>query len=148
MSEAAGGEGRQAGGLLVSLKTLARSLLALAHTRLDIIGSEIEEQRASLVGGAPALVVRVEEPVSQELELEVAEPVVVEELPHLGERPRLQHVLEVGVPEPDALEPDARGLLAAIAKVEEAPLPPDVHLDRPGRGPVQPDEVVASAHSR
>ncbi|OFZ90807.1 MAG: hypothetical protein A2V78_04425 [Betaproteobacteria bacterium RBG_16_64_18] len=49
MSEAAGGEGRQAGGLLVSLKTLARSLLALAHTRLDIIGSEIEEQRAILL---------------------------------------------------------------------------------------------------
>ena len=49
MSEAAGGEGRQAGRLLVSLKTLARSLLALAHTRLDIIGSEIEEQRAILL---------------------------------------------------------------------------------------------------
>ena len=45
MSQAAGG----AGGLLDSLKTLARSLLALAHTRLDIIGSEIEEQRAILV---------------------------------------------------------------------------------------------------
>lgn len=45
MSQAAGG----AGGLLDSLKTLARSLLALARTRLDIIGNEIEEQRAILV---------------------------------------------------------------------------------------------------
>jgi len=49
MPEAAGGAGRQAGGLLDSLKTLARSLLALAQTRLDIIGSEIEEQRAILL---------------------------------------------------------------------------------------------------
>jgi hypothetical protein len=55
-------------------------------------------------------------------------------------------VLEVGVPEPDALEPDPRGLLAAIAEVEEAPLSPDVHLDRSGRRPVEADEVVAGAH--
>lgn len=49
MSQAAGGAGSQGGGLLDSLKTLARSLLALAHTRLDIIGNEIEEQRAILL---------------------------------------------------------------------------------------------------
>ena len=46
MPEAAGGAGRQAGGLLDSVKTLARSLLALGQTRLEIMGSEIEEQRA------------------------------------------------------------------------------------------------------
>ena len=46
MPEAAGGAGRQAGGLLDSLKALARSLLAIGQTRLEIIGSEIEEQRA------------------------------------------------------------------------------------------------------
>jgi len=46
MPEAAGGAGSQAGGLLDSLKTLARSLLALGQTRLEIMGSEIEEQRA------------------------------------------------------------------------------------------------------
>lgn len=46
MSEAAGEAGRQAGGLLDSLKALARSLLAIGQTRLEIIGSEIEEQRA------------------------------------------------------------------------------------------------------
>ncbi len=46
MREAAGGAGSQAGGLLDSLKTLARSLLALGQTRLEIMGSEIEEQRA------------------------------------------------------------------------------------------------------
>jgi uncharacterized membrane protein YqjE len=46
MSEAAGEAGRQAGGLLDSLKALARSLLATGQTRLEIIGSEIEEQRA------------------------------------------------------------------------------------------------------
>jgi uncharacterized membrane protein YqjE len=46
MPEAAGGAGSQAGGLLDSVKTLARSLLALGQTRLEILGSELEEQRA------------------------------------------------------------------------------------------------------
>ena len=46
MPEAAGGAGRQAGGLLDSLKALARSLLAMGQTRLEILGSELEEQRA------------------------------------------------------------------------------------------------------
>ena len=46
MPEAAGGAGSQAGGLLDSLKTLARSLLAQGQTRLEILGNEIEEQRA------------------------------------------------------------------------------------------------------
>ena len=45
MSEAAGGGGSQAGGLLDSLKLLARSVLALGQTRLEIMGGEIEEQR-------------------------------------------------------------------------------------------------------
>ena len=46
MSQATGGAGSQAGGLLDSLKTLARSLLAQGQTRLEILGNEIEEQRA------------------------------------------------------------------------------------------------------
>lgn len=46
MTEAAGGAGSRAGGLLDSLKTLARSLLAVGQTRLEILGSELEEQRA------------------------------------------------------------------------------------------------------
>lgn len=49
MTEAAGGAGSQAGGLLDSLKALARSLLAMAQTRLEILGSEIEEQRSILL---------------------------------------------------------------------------------------------------
>ena len=62
----------------------------------------VEEQLADLVGRLAALVVPVEEPVHEELELEVAQPVVVEDLLHLREAPRLEHVLEVGVPDPDA----------------------------------------------
>ena len=49
MPEAAGGADSQAGGLLDSVKALARSLLALGQTRLEILGSEIEEQRAILL---------------------------------------------------------------------------------------------------
>lgn len=45
MPEAAGGGGSQAGGLLDSLKLLARSVLALGQTHVEIMGSEIEEQR-------------------------------------------------------------------------------------------------------
>ena len=41
---------------------------------------------------------------------------------------------------------DPRRLLAAFADVEQAPLPADVHLDRPGRGPVESDQVVAAGH--
>ena len=46
MPEAAGGAGSRSGGLLDSLKALARSLLALGRTRLELISNEIEEQRA------------------------------------------------------------------------------------------------------
>jgi uncharacterized membrane protein YqjE len=49
MTKAAGGAGSQAGGLLDSLKELARSLLAMAQTRLEILGGEIEEQRSILL---------------------------------------------------------------------------------------------------
>ena len=49
---------------------------------------------------------------------------------------------------PMPVKPDARGLLAAVAQVEEAPLAPDVHLDGPGRRPVEADELVAIAHRR
>ena len=64
---------------------------------------------------------------------------------HVGQRARLQDVLEVGVPEPDPLEPDALRLGAAVGEVEQAPLAAEVHLDRPGDGPVQPHDVVSGA---
>ncbi len=49
MPEAAGEGGSQAGGLLDSLKSLLRSAIALAQTRLQILGTELEEQRAILL---------------------------------------------------------------------------------------------------
>jgi uncharacterized membrane protein YqjE len=49
MTKSAGGAGSQAGGVLDSLKALARSLLAMAQTRLEMLGSEVEEQRAILL---------------------------------------------------------------------------------------------------
>ena len=45
MLDAAGAPGGPPGGLLDSLRQLARSALAMGQTRLEIIGSEIEEQR-------------------------------------------------------------------------------------------------------
>ena len=41
------GSGRR-GGLFDSVKALAASLLAIAHTRLELFSTEIEEQRAWL----------------------------------------------------------------------------------------------------
>ncbi len=49
MPEAAGEGGSQAGGLLDSLKSLLRSAIELAQTRLQILGTELEEQRAILL---------------------------------------------------------------------------------------------------
>lgn len=42
------GEGAARGGLLVSIKHLASSLLAAAQTRLEILATEIEEERVRL----------------------------------------------------------------------------------------------------
>ena len=115
---------------------------------LDVVGRQhlrrLEQQRARQVGGAAALVARFEEPVPQELELEVLQAVVIEELSHLMEVARLEHVLQVGVPKPDTAEADASRLLAAIAQVEEAPFPAEVNLDRAGDGPIEAQEVGAT----
>ena len=104
------------------------------------------QQLAGLVGGLAPRIARVDEPVHEELELEVAQAVVVEDLLHLREAPRLEHVLEVGVPDPDAAEPDLARLGAAVGPVEEAPLASDVHLDRPGDRPVEGDQLGVGCH--
>ena len=67
---------------------------------------------------------------------------LVEQLRDLVECPRLEDVLEVGVPETDPAEPDAGGLAAAILEIEEAPLPAVVGLRGPGRRPVEPEQFV------
>ena len=46
MPEAARQAGGPEGGLLDSLKTLARTLLALGQTRLELVGNEVEERLA------------------------------------------------------------------------------------------------------
>ena len=92
------------------------------------------------------LVAGVEEPVHEELELEVAQAVVVEGLLHLRQALRLEHVLQVGVPDADAAEPDLARLGAAVGPAEQAPLAPDVHLDRTGDRPVEADQLDVAAH--
>ena len=110
------------------------------------LGRGPQEELAPLVGGAAALVAGVEEPVAEELELELVEPVLVDHCADVGERARLEHVLEVGVPDAHAPEADALRLLAAVAQVEEAPLAAEVHLDRAGDRPVVGDEGVGAGH--
>jgi uncharacterized membrane protein YqjE len=54
MSEQTPGEGR---GLLESLKGLVANLIALAHTRLDLLSTDLEEERAHLVSVLTMLLV-------------------------------------------------------------------------------------------
>jgi hypothetical protein len=124
--------GAQLGVALGQERQLARPAEDVRN--LDVVGVEhggrLEQELPGRVRCLPPLVVRVEEPVEQALELEVLQPVVVEEPLDVGKRARFENVLEVGVPQPDALEPRARGLLTAVGEVEEAPLAPAVHLHR------------------
>ena len=100
------------------------------------------EARPQAVGGLAALVVGLEEPVREKLELEITQAMLVEQLGDLVERPRLEDVFEVGMPEPDPAETDAGGLAAAILEVEQAPLTAVVGLRGPGRRPVEPEQFV------
>ena len=54
MSEVTPGEGR---GLFDSLKGLAATLVALAHTRLDLLSTDLEEEREQLVSALVLLLV-------------------------------------------------------------------------------------------
>jgi len=54
MSEEMPGEGR---GLFDSLKGLAATLVALAHTRLDLLATDLEEEREQLVSALVMLLV-------------------------------------------------------------------------------------------
>src|SRR4029077_13126675 len=115
----------------------------VAH--LDVMRVErvrgVEEQLADLVGGTPPSVAGVEEPVHQELELEVSETVVVERALQVTETLRLQHVLEICMPDSEPAEADCSGRGAPVGPVEEAPFATDVHLHRTGDRPVQAEEL-------
>ena len=76
-----------------------------------------EEQRAVRRRPAGARH-RIEEPVAEELELELIEAVLVEDLPQLAKRLGLEQVLEVGVPEPDAPEADAAAACSQRSRLQ------------------------------
>ncbi len=133
----------QLGERLGQLAELARRAGDVAD--LDVVGVEgrrgLEQQLRRCVGlgarGSPG----ADEEVGQELDLQVSQPGVVEDLLHLLQRPRLELVLDVRVPQPDALEADPRRLGAAVAPVERAPFAPDVHVGRTGNRPVQGQQL-------
>ena len=95
---------------LVQLRQLGRNAGDVPD--LDVVRVQrrrrLEQQRTHPVGGDTPLVARIEEPVHQELELEVTQPVVVEGLLQLPQRPRLEQVLEVGVPDAEPANPTSR----------------------------------------
>ena len=50
-------------------------------------------------------------------------------------------MLDVRVPQPDAVKADARRLGAAVAPLERAPFTADVHVGRAGNRPVQRQQL-------
>src|SRR3954452_555856 len=130
---------------------LERALRTGDVADLDVMrverGGGIEEQAPVRVGRGAAFVAGVEEPVHEELELEVVEPGRVEDVLHLAQRAGLEHVLEVGVPDPDAAEAGLRRLLAAVAPIERRPLAAHVHLDGAGHGPVEAHQLDVAHRS-
>src|SRR3954453_16676378 len=130
---------------------LERALDAGDVADLDVVRVEgrggLEEEAPLRVRGLSALVARVEEPIHEELELQVLQAGVVEHRLHLAQRAGLEHVQQVGVPDPDAAEADLRGLLAAVAPVERRPFAADVDLDRSGHGPVEAHQLDVAHRS-
>ncbi len=102
---------------------------------LDVVRRQrrrgLPEAGAQLVALRAPLVAGIDEPLPEELELQVAQAVVVEERGDLVERSGFEDVLEVGVPEADPAEADPGRVLAAVAQVEEAPFAALVDVDRP-----------------
>ena len=125
------------------LRQLARGSRNVAH--LDVMGVErgggVEQQPAPLVRlGAPGLA-WVDEEVRQELDLQVLEAGVIEDRPHLLQCPRLELVLDVGMPQAQPLEADPRRLSAPVAPLKQAPLPTHVNLGRSADRPVKGQQV-------
>ncbi len=134
---------------------LERALGAGQVADLDVVGAELgrrlPQQRTVGVRRRAALGPGIEEPVAEELELEPRQPMVVEQLAHLAQRVgvRLEDVAEVGKPDAHAGKADPLGVGAAVGEVEQAPLAAEVHLDRAGDRPIEPDQFgVVRVHAR
>ena len=54
-------------------------------------------------------IARLDEPIDQELDLDVFHAIVVENAPHLGQRVARQHSLEIRMPQAHAFEAGTRG---------------------------------------
>src|SRR3954453_17187315 len=133
-------------GDLLERRRGAGDVADLDVVRIELRGS-VEQQPPLLVRCRTPLVVGVEEPVHEELELEMLEARAVEDLLHLAQRPRLEHMGEIGVPDADAAEADARRLLAAVAPIERRPLAPPVPVDGTGQGPVEAHQLDVAHRS-
>ena len=84
-----------------------------------------------------------QEPVEQELELEVTDAVVVQYPFHVGEARALQRVIEVGMPDPHAGEADPRNRFDPLAESERAVIGADRagRVDVTGQGPVRGQQL-------
>jgi hypothetical protein len=139
------GVGAELGVALGELRKLAGNAGDVPH--LDVVGAErtrgIQQEIPHLVGLLASLRPLVLEEAPDELQLQVFEPVVVQELLDLIETATLEAVGEVGVPDPDPLHPGLGRLPAALGEVEVAPLLALVGLGRAGRRPVRAHQLDA-----
>ena len=109
----------------------------------------LQQQVPQLVRLPAALGALVLEEPPDELQLQVLQPVVVEQLLDLLEAPALLLVDEVGVPDADPLHPGLCRLGAAVAEVEVAPFLALVRLGGARRRPVRAHQLdaVLSGHA-
>ncbi len=108
----------------------------------------LEQQLATLVGSRAPRIARLDEPIDQELDLDVLHAVVVENPPHLGQRVPCQDALEIRMPEAYALEAGTRGSLDALAELECAVLEAGVRQSAPGERPVGGNQLDGGTKAR
>ncbi len=127
-----------------------RHLLAEEIPDLDVAAAKLlgrfEQEFLALFGGAASLA-GLQEPVSEELDLDIFHAVVVEDALHLRVGVALAHMLDVGVPQAHALESGARRSLDALLELEGAGLRAGVG-DRPAsESPVGGDQFDVAHRS-
>jgi hypothetical protein len=122
---------------------LADEIAGFHRARGESLGCLEEELLADI--GQP-LRLAGETPVVDELELDVADAVVIEDAPHVLEAKRAQGMFEVRVPDADAGESYPRGRLHALTKSDGAVLVVRMRLGPDGECPIGRKQIDGVGH--
>src|SRR5215472_19252148 len=103
----------------------------------------IEQQRLRNVGSLLALALK--KPVGEEFQLNVSDPVVVENLLRLPERALAERMFQIGVPDAKAGEAGSGGSFHAVPEIERTVFPVGVRKSA-GNGPVRSEQFNPALH--